>query len=510
MKKLIKVISAILSVLILFGCVQVGAFASSEDCTPTIYVIGIASYDVTDKDGNSVFPLGADDLKASLKKALKDTASSALTLDVTSLVDVFVSIAYSVFSPAACDNNGNPVVESGVVWDYPAITKDNHSGVYRFIYDWRLDPVEVAAQFSDFVNYVCENSGHDKVDVTAFSLGSCIFNAYYEFYSNNCEHIRNVTYLSPACNGVGIAADVFNGELGFDSKALAKYIDYYFLYVMGKSYADVFFDTLSELGVLDILTVPLNVFKDKAKHSAYYDVILPIFATMPCMWAMLPAEYYESAKDIFFGENNEEYKGLIEKLDRYHYAVQLKNDERLKALYESDEHSVAVIAKYNLANMPLTDGWQSMSDGIVDTKHSSFGATCCEQNSTLPSDYVQSITGCSHNHISPDRMVDASTCVIPEATWFVRDLHHSDSNSGLDRLVEYVQKTSKQVSIWDDEKYPQFLKSEDGDIVLLTDENSENQNVGVYEKYSFLHVLLSKIRAYILAFLNTYFGTDFT
>ena len=57
-------------------------------------------------------------------------------------------------------------------------------------------------------------------------------------------------------------------------------------------------------------------------------------------------------------------------------------------------------------------------------------------------------------------MIDASTCALPENTWFVRDWLHCNGNSGIDELFNLVM-TSDEVSVTSFEKFPQFLEADD-------------------------------------------------
>jgi hypothetical protein len=78
---------------------------------------------------------------------------------------------------------------------------------------------------------------------------------------------------------------------------------------------------------------------------------------------------------------------------------------------------------------------------------------------TLPVDYVQQNTHCNnpeHNHISPDRQVDASTCCLPEHTWFFAGQHHEAA--GNDVIVRLAVKLmiGEIKDIYSDPEFPQF------------------------------------------------------
>ena len=64
------------------------------------------------------------------------------------------------------------------------------------------------------------------------------------------------------------------------------------------------------------------------------------------------------------------------------------------------------------------------------------------------------------DYLSPDNMIDASTCALPDCTWFVRDWLHCNGNSGIDEFFDLVM-TSDEVSVTSFEKFPQFLEADD-------------------------------------------------
>ena len=91
---------------------------------------------------------------------------------------------------------------------------------------------------------------------------------------------------------------------------------------------------------------------------------------------------------------------------------------------------VCLICGYNVQRTPLVTLWRSTSDGTVDTKYASLGATCGNTKEPLSEDYVNALA--DRTYLSPDHMVDASTCALPDCTWFVRDWLHCNGNAGIE------------------------------------------------------------------------------
>ncbi len=68
---------------------------------------------------------------------------------------------------------------------------------------------------------------------------------------------------------------------------------------------------------------------------------------------------------------------------------------------------------------------------------SSFGATCSKIGETLPADYIeQRKEEGLGEYISPDMQIDASTCLFPETTWIVKNVHHDDFDRCCKDLAE--------------------------------------------------------------------------
>lgn len=86
--------------------------------------------------------------------------------------------------------------------------------------------------------------------------------------------------------------------------------------------------------------------------------------------------------------------------------------------------SVCIFSNYNLYIAPFTPTADYTSDGVIETNRTSGGATCARLKTTLGDDYVQA-RDVGHNCLSEDGIIDASTCMLPENTWFIKNYGHS-------------------------------------------------------------------------------------
>ena len=57
-------------------------------------------------------------------------------------------------------------------------------------------------------------------------------------------------------------------------------------------------------------------------------------------------------------------------------------------------------------------------------------------------------------------MIDASTCILPENTWFVKDMLHSTTHDGHDEFYRILHESEEQITVFDMEEYPQFMQND--------------------------------------------------
>ena len=156
---------------------------------------------------------------------------------------------------------------------------------------------------------------------------------------------------------------------------------------------------------------------------------------------------------------------LIKTIDEYHYNVQSKAYDILKAA-ESDT-SIYITAQYNMQGLPVSEtSTDSNNDFLIDVNYASGGAVCSKLGETLPDSYVQA-KNCGHDHLSADGQIDASTCMFPEQTWFIRDMAHVDYPVGESAdFIIWLAASDQQLTVRDSEKYPQFMKYDSSENTL--------------------------------------------
>ncbi len=158
------------------------------------------------------------------------------------------------------------------------------------------------------------------------------------------------------------------------------------------------------------------------------------------LWGLIPYDeekkYYELAKEkMFFDNNGNSFNidsHLEKKINEYH-DVQCSAGDVLRQM-QLNGVKVAIVSGYDLSLPPLIYGFDNgiseTSDGMIDTKYSSFGATCAILCNDKNNDEFldEQLIEDGHKHtdeeISENNRikVDASTCALPENTWFIKGL----------------------------------------------------------------------------------------
>ena len=216
-------------------------------------------------------------------------------------------------------------------------------------------------------------------------------------------------------------------------------------------------DMLNYAGVFKALVGVADKLLENLTDRVFEELMYPVFGSMPGIWSFVTDDEYEQAKKMAFDENTS--KRLISRLDEYHYNVQCKAGEILNKA-KKDGVKIMIVASYNKQRTPLVESYMANSDATVDTKYASVGATVAGLGSALPEGYVQKNETGVHDHLSKDGVIDASTCLMPENTWFIKDMLHCKIHDGHKAMYNWFFYSEPQPDVWSNEKYPQFLQND--------------------------------------------------
>ena len=482
-KAICGTISAVLTLVLLLGCAVVpssGADVKKNE-TPVIFVAGFVSTDTVDTEtGEALFPPTAKTIRKAVGDAIKPVLKSALHGEFRGLDYPLNQAILSLLDGIRCDENGDPIdPHTDTAYRIPSpeeIRAKYHDDVgytsedaIYYSYDWRLDLRTLAEQLHDFIEYVLESTGAEKVDVIAYSMGSCVLSSYMNLYGG--EYIESLILYLGAMNGSSTCGDPFNNNLGMDSETFMAAVNGLIGTGLKQEVYKAMLDILYREGVVDAAVCITEKVLDRVFDDLYKQSMPYIFGRIPGFWAMIPAEAYDNVRDTFVSDVvTEEF---YEKVDYYHN-VQLGLVDTIRNTM-SGGTSVSIFVKYGYPQSPIIRSRKTESDFVVDVVYCSFGATCPPYDETFAPDYQQQNFP-EKNYISPDRKIDASTCAFPDTTWFIKNSTHigtlSGGVEGEQAMTNWVLSREGQPTVWDNADYPQFnTYLPDGSCVPLTAEN---------------------------------------
>lgn len=482
-----KFTAVILSIVMLFSVMLPAASAASGKCNcgelPVIYVGPLGNTDIYEnadtENEKTLFRPTTETIIQIVVKILPALVAAGLTRNMDKLGNALIEAVGDAMGAMALDGNGNSAENVTVKIELPTETDHSKGNQYYFHYDWRLDPVEVAGQLDDFVQHVKKLTGHDKVHFRASSMGGVVTLAYFNEYGH--DDVDACIFQSCPLLGTAVAGDLLARKLSLNSRALLEYAtDGYPPFDAESTLLYFLFNGLYYSGLVDAVLFAGDIILDSQQERVFDELLTPVFGTLLGLWAFVPDDSYEEAKKINL--DPETQAGLIKKADYYHYQIQCRADEILTDA-QDDGIRIMIVAGYNIQRTPLVESMNSNSDATVDTKYASAGATVAPLNETLGEDYVQKCTECGHNHLSPDGVIDASTCILPENTWFIKDMLHSNAHDGIMEMYYWFMYSDESYNVWSNPKYTQFLQNDKPNLRVIPMGNfAEGASAPEYEE----------------------------
>ncbi len=532
-----KSISIFLALVMFMGCWSVTASAKTTQWIsqslsdiPVIRISGDGEK-LVDENGNKVFHykdfasiLGNDDEE-------EDEDNSSLLQSIANLLMPFLidgllndnwepyyknlqTEISELFENSLLDENGNAQYGTGLrqerkdkmerirhndqAWMTADGVKHYVHDRYWFYYDWRLDPIESAAELKSYIDDILASTGCSQVGIVASCLGTNVVTAYLAVYpAHAAESIRGVAFDGSVVGGAEMLSEAISGKFNIDAAAINRTLKD--CAAIGMFDIDGFINTTLEMldrtGVLDTVI-------GKGKDWIYYKLVegvtsalaLSTFYTWPNYWACVSPQDYGTAMQYVFGpENSEkrtEYAGLIAKLENYNTLVRERIDEILTTAADSGIN-IGIISKYGFQTLPICETNYLVSDQFASVGRSSFGATTGTIYNDLHSDYIaERMEAGLGRYISPDGQIDASTCLFPDSTWFIKGSSHSNWSDWELRLLYDIASSKEKVTInnscWPSQfvvySYTNPDEDSDGEIAVMTSENCDTENWEADEK----------------------------
>lgn len=387
-------------------------------------------------------------------------------------------IAYNlvseIFKFQKCDENGDHVenlktkrwnhsfehmTQDDLDWTYRMVPMKSlvdeigEDHAYFFTFNLVGDPMKSADELKDYVEMVKEQTGHDKVTFLPVSLGGTILTAYLEKYGH--EDLDQIVNAVACLDGTDILADFMAREWRLDD----EYLYHQFI-------SNIFVESegVPTLGYLinTVLHIVPRSGVDALLSGAMSAILDTLILNCPQFWAMLPSYRYDALAERYLSDK----PALKARTDAFQQARLNLKQNILDAVADGVRVNSIAGANLDLGEEMYTyfnivaSAEKVNSDGIVNLNSTTLGATGAAHDQTLADVDYEKNTYCkdpTHNHVSPDNMVDTSTAVLPENTWVFLDQYHevgrNDVVLNLAKAIILGEVTDVHS---DPENYPQF------------------------------------------------------
>ena len=514
MKKIFALLMCVLTVVTSIAVAVPVTYASSDGADiPVIHIVGTGEEVLRkDESGNvqTLFPFQIPEgyIEEKAEVFLPVFAQAFFTQEWDEFCDVLYDCVIPIMNKPALDKNGEVSDGSYISWSWSRDSLRNiqNNGKYSvtgyiFEYDWRLSPLTTADTLHQYIEDVLYVTGAEKVALYGRCYGSNVAAAYMHKY--NGEHVAEVIHYASALYGATQCSKLFTGELYLHPDGISRYV--YDIEISSETYIQEFIQAsvtlLNKTYGLDIVSWAVeNVMKD-----IYLDIFPRImresYGSFPSYWSMVSIDDFDKAMEtVFYGVDREDYAGLIDKIYEYRNNVQLTFADEMKRHTENGIE-FSNIVKYGLQSVPVTKNSDELSDATVTVRESGFGVTATPVDEKFSDEYISNaVKNQKAKYISPDCQIDASNCLLPDTTWFIKDLYHKDFPSCVNGLVSDIVNNDG-FDVNSNPEYPQFLVYEK-DTRSLVPMTSENLNTTERWNVTFFDALIKFFENLIIILKN--------
>ncbi|MBQ6065380.1 MAG: hypothetical protein IJK89_01035 [Clostridia bacterium] len=480
MSKAKKLLSVVFAVLFVLPMGLLPAFAAN-DVTPIVYVYGYRGIYVHNEDGSYYTPIDeyappettdGDIVSAAISELLPLFAKAL----VTDNYDEYCDRALELLSPIYAEIKPNPDgtvpanTDCGWNWSYDRINANpGPRTIYEYNWDTRLSPMDVADDLNDYINAIMEKTGSSQIVLAARCAGTEVAAAYLWKYQKpvGYANIKKYIFTASTLEGYDYFDLIGSGNVTVPDEALYRYVRqkeilennigdeklYTFVSAMF-DYLESSYGLKLAMGMVDHIYAKIKDRFIARFLKEFYGISLGQVGSIN--------EHYEDYKNYVFQEkgDKEKYAAIIAKADDYHYNVQAHFKEMLQEMDAADT-PVYAIGGYGEQQYPIGDCANYVGDEYVNVGKQTLGATVSKVTETLPDDYIAGREAAGYGkYISPDRQVDASTCLFPDHTRIVKNLRHDFNNSDVFDLVTAIALT-ENATVTTLEGYPQFLNAKE-------------------------------------------------
>ena len=476
MKKFLKKsLSVFLAFCIVFSVSAVSFAVHEKGKTPVILIPGFGQSETTvcDNDGNylgdiSTFSLAGLETKTLVKNVIKDLlvplGASAITRSDKELSAAVKKFMHELFKPFELNDDGSAVYnkkvrrfekpyselseeEQEII--YSIVSRDGLSAYdsvrYYYTYDSFGSVKDAADGLHDYLhNIVLAQTKAEKVNLVPISQGGAVLVQYLASYPEDYKYIKKIVNMIPAFDGSQIVGDILTDNVRiYDVERLHREI----------LPAILDGDLAYELSIALRLALSSKTL-EKVLRTALEEAKDMLAKKSSMMWALCPSGSYEKARDLLLSD--EKYSAVRAETEAFSKARKAL-PETLQKLKESGVY-IHIIASYDMGYFmaPLFGCYKEDADNLLSPSSSALGTVSAAFGETLGDSYTSPHTYCkeeTHNHISPDNKLDASTGFFPENTWYFKSVSHMGMN-GREDVKNFAAELVMDDDVFDIYSFP--------------------------------------------------------
>ena len=492
MKKSRKILSVILAVIFAFSCLSVIGYSGNEEIVPTIIVPGLFQSDTyyyengeiaVDSNGQPLAPPFYIDIS---KELIGDVLTNALVpiakmfiaqedKDQLAAKEVARIVSDLLMAKQHCDENGQfvtdvrPMVYDGSfatldeatqkkvlshfpVEEYFDLADEEHLYIFNYVSTGNM--IAVAEDLYDYIQFVKDDTGSEKVNLVPVSQGGSVATALMALYDEQdislARDVNRIVLTVPALDGAALLGDCYRYGINSSDEIL---------------YTTMFPSVLGPDGYLPyLINIALRLMPNMDVNNLL-DILVDTlinnhlrYSTL--MWGLIPSGDYPACREKYLSEPGLEE---IARQADWYYNIQLNTEEYiLKAIDDGVKIFDIVDTNVELYQLAVSHD-QINADGMIHITSTSMGAYSVNVNEKLPEDYVPARNNCTdpenHDHTDPDGIMDICAGLLPETTFYFSGQNHATtaSNDVIMSLIIHIlaDESFESVHSYPD-KFPQF------------------------------------------------------
>ncbi len=351
---------------------------------------------------------------------------------------------------------------------------------------------EVMEQSEGLVSYidmVLEQTKAEKVNILTMSMGTTLLTAYLDLEDADYSKINRVANVVPMFDGNEVITELLAEDFTTDEGVYAcEFLPTITGGLMGN-------ETLGYVLNIVLRILPEDV--RKACVDALYDALGNAFKYSSQAWTMVQSDRYQELRSKLV--NEDKHTKLRNNLDRFFEAQANVEENLIKAheeygvgIYNFVGYGTASAASFSALFCTVASNAETNADCLVPLSSSSLGATYVSRNSKLSDEYLASLD--TQKYVSPDKTVDASTCLFRDTTWFYYEQIHWCAGNDAAIALSLLATIGVIDNIDSDpENYPQFNGKRDlfdaadcymylAEEVLANAEKYDSKNIAEVQK----------------------------